>query len=228
MTEPDFWRNFLIWRYSRKDLQIRPKSETLIFFSKTTQTIFLIFGLKLILNMTYFSKTFSIWRYLTSKSSKNWLNWGFWPFSRLCIISFLTIRRSSQWILVIFKSLSKIISSKWEPRIKNPPCDDKFPVWIHFIQSSSFCFSEATQSNQGSRCYFWRWGLGESKIFFKKCWPPWLSDKENFVPYSPKTLTFLTLKSLASIPHLYRAIIKNNTTLGYFCKKCHLDRWKKN
>ena len=62
-------------------------------------------------------------------------------------------------------------------------------------------------------------GAGESKIFFKKCWPPWLSDKENFVPYSPKTLTFLTLKSLASIPHLYRVIIKNNRTLGYFCKK---------
>ena len=45
---------FLIWRYSRKDLQIRPKSENLIFFSKTAQTIFLVFGLKLVLNMKLF------------------------------------------------------------------------------------------------------------------------------------------------------------------------------
>ena len=38
---------------------------------------FLVFGLKLVLNVTfnlnetYFSKTFAIWRYLTSKLSKN-------------------------------------------------------------------------------------------------------------------------------------------------------------
>lgn len=42
-------------------------------------------------------------------------------------------------------------------------------------------------------------GAGGKRL---ECWPPWLRDKENFVPYSPKTLTFLTLKSLASIPHL--------------------------
>ena len=35
VTEPDFWKKFLIWRYSRKSLQISPKSDTLIFFSKT-------------------------------------------------------------------------------------------------------------------------------------------------------------------------------------------------
>ena len=95
VTEPDFWKKFLIWRYSRKGLQISPKSDTLICFSKTAQTIFLVFGLKLVLNMnfnlseTYFSERFAIWRYLTSKSSKNCPNWGFWPFSRLCIVSFL-------------------------------------------------------------------------------------------------------------------------------------------
>ena len=94
VTEPDFWKKFLIWRYLRKGLQISPKSDTLIFFSKTALTIFLVFGLKLVLNMTfnlnetYFSEKFAIWRYLTSKSSKNCPNWGFWPFSRLCIISF--------------------------------------------------------------------------------------------------------------------------------------------
>ena len=94
VTETDFWKKFLIWRYSRKFLQISPKSDTLIFFSKTALTIFLDFVLKLVLNMTfnlnetYFSEKFSIWRYLTSKSSKNCPNWGFWLFSRLCIISF--------------------------------------------------------------------------------------------------------------------------------------------
>ena len=94
VTELDFWEKFLIWRYSRKGLQISPKSDTLIFFSKTALTIFLVFGLKLVLNMTfnlnetYFSEKFAIWRYLTSKSSKNCPNWGFWPFSRLSIFSF--------------------------------------------------------------------------------------------------------------------------------------------
>ena len=94
VTEPDFWKKFLIWRYSRKGLQISPKSDTLIFFSKTALMIFLVFGLKLVLNMTfnvnesYFSGKFAIWIYLTSKSS----TFG----------CFLTIRRSSQCILVSF------------------------------------------------------------------------------------------------------------------------------
>ena len=94
MTEPDFWKKFSISRYSRKGLQISPKSGTLIFSSKMVLTIFLNFGLKLVLNMTinlnetYFSEKFAIWRYLTSKSSKDCPNWGFWPFSRVCIISF--------------------------------------------------------------------------------------------------------------------------------------------
>ena len=95
VTELEFWKKILIWRYSRKGLQINPKSDILIFFSKTALTIFLVFDLKLVLNMTfnlneiYFSGKFAIWRYLTSNSSKNCPNWGFWPFSRLCVISFL-------------------------------------------------------------------------------------------------------------------------------------------
>ena len=94
VTKPDYWKKFLIWRYSRKSLQISPKSDTLIFFSKMALTIFLVFGLKLVLNMTfnlnetYFSEKFAIWRYLASKSSKNCPNWGIWPFSRLYITSF--------------------------------------------------------------------------------------------------------------------------------------------
>ena len=42
-TEPNFWKKFLIWRYSRKGLQISPKSDTLIFFSKTAPLNFLVF-----------------------------------------------------------------------------------------------------------------------------------------------------------------------------------------
>ena len=43
----------MISRYTRKGLQISTKSDTLIFFSKTALLIFLVFGLKLVLNMTY-------------------------------------------------------------------------------------------------------------------------------------------------------------------------------
>ena len=76
VTELDFFLKILIWKYSQKGLQISPKSEASIFFPKTAQTIFLVFGLKLVLNVTfnfneiYFSEKLSIWRYLTSKSSK--------------------------------------------------------------------------------------------------------------------------------------------------------------
>ena len=94
VSEPDFWKKFLIWRYSRKGIQITPKSETLIFFSKTALAVFLVFGLKLVLNMTfnlhetYFSEKFAISRYLNLKSSKNCPHWGFWPFSWLCLFCF--------------------------------------------------------------------------------------------------------------------------------------------
>ena len=49
-TELDFWKKFLIWRYSQKGLQVLqvlpkvsprpPQNQTLIFFSKTSLTIF--------------------------------------------------------------------------------------------------------------------------------------------------------------------------------------------
>ena len=73
VTELDFWKKFLIWRYSRKRLQISQKSDTLMFFSKTAATIFFVFGLKLVLNMTFnlnqtcFSEKFAFSRYLISK-----------------------------------------------------------------------------------------------------------------------------------------------------------------
>ena len=40
VTEPDFSKKFLIWRYSQKGLQINPKLDTSIFFSKMAATIF--------------------------------------------------------------------------------------------------------------------------------------------------------------------------------------------
>ena len=67
-SQPDFWKKLLIWRYSRKSIQIIPKSDNLIFFSKTALTIFLVFGLKLVLNMalnlneTYISEKYAISR----------------------------------------------------------------------------------------------------------------------------------------------------------------------
>ena len=107
VTEPDFWIKFLIWRYSRKSLQISPKSDTLIFFSKTALTIFLVFGLKLVLNTTfnlnetYFSEKLAIWRYLDF-ASLLFLNFAHVGMSSC----FLTIRRSSQCILVTNWDLS--------------------------------------------------------------------------------------------------------------------------
>ena len=40
VTQLDFWKKFLIWRYSRKSFQISPKSDTPIFFSKIAIMIF--------------------------------------------------------------------------------------------------------------------------------------------------------------------------------------------
>ena len=78
-----------------------------IFFSKAVLTIFLVFELKLVLNMTfnlnetYFSEKFAILRYLTSKSSKNCSDWGFWPFSLLDFLDF-SHNDSWAWCLVVF------------------------------------------------------------------------------------------------------------------------------
>ena len=52
VAEPDFWKKFLIWRYSQKDLKIIQKSDTDIFL-KNGSSDFLVFGLKLVLNMTF-------------------------------------------------------------------------------------------------------------------------------------------------------------------------------
>ena len=83
-TEPDFWEKFLIWRYSRKGLQISPQSDTI--FLKNSSNDFLGFWPMFNLNETYFSeKCGDIW----PRNRPNICpNWRFWPFFRLCIISF--------------------------------------------------------------------------------------------------------------------------------------------
>ena len=59
-----FLKKILHLQIFRKGLQISPNSDTSIFFSKTALTIFLVFGLKLLVNMTfnlnetYFSEKF--------------------------------------------------------------------------------------------------------------------------------------------------------------------------
>ena len=40
VTEPDFWKNFLIWRYLQKGLQISPKSDTDIFLKNGFNNFF--------------------------------------------------------------------------------------------------------------------------------------------------------------------------------------------
>ena len=89
VTYPNFWKNLLIWRYSRKSLRISPKSDILIFFSKAAAKIPEVstkYDLQFKWNL--FSEKFAISIYSASKSSKNCPNWGFWPFSQLCIVSF--------------------------------------------------------------------------------------------------------------------------------------------
>ena len=53
VTESNFPKKILIWRFLRKGLQISSKSDPLIFFSKMALTIFLVFGLKLVLNVSF-------------------------------------------------------------------------------------------------------------------------------------------------------------------------------
>ena len=93
VTEPDFLKKIRDLEIFAKRSPNQPKIR-LIFFSKAALAIFLVFGVKLVLNMifnlneTYFSEKFAISRYLALKSSKNCPNGGFWTFSRLWIISF--------------------------------------------------------------------------------------------------------------------------------------------
>ena len=103
VTEPDFWKKFLIWRYSRKSLQISPKSYTSIFFSKTALTIFLVFGLKL-----FFRKicNFEIFGLEIVKNLSKLRFWGI--FSNLHHHVFLDFAHDDSWAwcLVVFSQFA--------------------------------------------------------------------------------------------------------------------------
>ena len=110
VTKPDYWKKFLIWRYSRKSLQISPKSDTLIFFSKTALTIFLVFGLKLLLNMTfnlketYFQKNLQfgdIWPRNRQKIAQIEVFGHFLYFTSLVFLAFAHNDRWA-WCLIVF------------------------------------------------------------------------------------------------------------------------------
>ena len=110
VTQPDFWKKYLIWRYSRKRLQIIPKSDTLIFFSKTPLTIFLVFGLKLVLNMTFnlnepiFQKNLQfgdIWPRNRQKIAQIEVFGHFLDFASVVFLDFAHNNRWA-WYLVVF------------------------------------------------------------------------------------------------------------------------------
>ena len=92
-TEPDFWKNSWFENIPEKVSKLA-ESQTLWYFSQNGSNDFFAFwpevstkyGLQFEWN--HFSEKLAILRYLASKSSKNCPNWGFWPFSRLFIISF--------------------------------------------------------------------------------------------------------------------------------------------
>ena len=94
VTEPGFWKKFLIWRYLQKGHQISPKSDIILVFLKNGSNDFFGFWPEvstkydLQFKWNLFFRKIAIWRYLTLKSSENCPNWGFGPFSWLCIISF--------------------------------------------------------------------------------------------------------------------------------------------
>ena len=52
-TEPDFWKKSPWFADIRKKISKLAQNQTLLFFSKTALTIILVFGLKLVLNMTF-------------------------------------------------------------------------------------------------------------------------------------------------------------------------------
>ena len=192
VTEPDFWKKFLIWRYLRKRLQISPKSDILIFFSRTAATIFLVFGLKLVLNMivnlneTYFPEKLAIWRYLTSKSSK----FG----------CFRTIRRSSQFILV-FSGFCDSKEDLTVSRIKVKCFLSGITKWI-FTQEH--WWSKESQAS-GKKGYYENYKVKHALIFY-------FQNKILFLQceFSIWQLPFLTLLAICSgnLVALGRASIK--------------------
>ena len=69
VTQPDFWKNSSFWDICEKVSKLTQIQTPWYFSQKRLYWFFWVLA----------------WRYLTSKLSNNYLNWGFWPFSWLCI-----------------------------------------------------------------------------------------------------------------------------------------------
>ena len=117
VTEPGFWKKFLIWRYSPKGLQISPKklvkhfdiflkygsNKFFGFWPEVSTKYDLQFGWNL-----FFRKIFNL-EIFDFEIVINCPNWSYWPFSRLCIISFSHNDRWA-WCLVIFLQFAGPVS----------------------------------------------------------------------------------------------------------------------
>ena len=174
MTEPDFWKQFLIWRYLRKVLQISPKSDTLTFFSKTALTIFLVFGLKLVLNMTfnlneiYFSEKLAVWTYLISKPSKIAQIEVFGHFLDFASLVFLDFAHNDRWAwyLVVFLQFAGPVNVLFKKLVR--VCEAKKSLlWIYFELLKLFLKSSFS-------CYNKQWTIHYniiiSQLFITKKW----------------------------------------------------------
>ena len=96
----------------QKGLQISPKSNTLIFFSKTTLTIFLVFGLKLVWNSIWMKSICQkklelgdIWPQTRLKIAQIEVFGHFLDFAPLVFLDFANTDRRA-WCLVVFLQFS--------------------------------------------------------------------------------------------------------------------------
>ena len=107
VTEPNFEKSSWFGDIHKKVSKWAQNQTLWYFFSKTALTIYLVFGLKLVLKMafnfneTYFSEKFAIWRYLTSKSSKIRVFGHFFDFASLVVLDFVH-NDMWAWCLVVF------------------------------------------------------------------------------------------------------------------------------
>ena len=121
VTEFDFWKQFLIWRYLRKGFWTSSISDIVMFFPKTALTMFWVFGLKLILNLTfnlsetYFSEKFSIWRYLPRNPQKIPQIEIFGYFLGFTSLVFLGFAHYDRWArcLVVFLQFAGPVNLFW-------------------------------------------------------------------------------------------------------------------
>ena len=110
VTDPDFWKKFLSWRYSRKGFQISPKWDTDIFLKNGSNDFFCFWPeistkCDIQFQWNLFFTRLAIWRYLTSKPLKKNVQTGvfghFLDFASLVFLNFIHNDRWA-WCLVVF------------------------------------------------------------------------------------------------------------------------------